>query len=438
MLPVKKFRGRILTKGFKWVYFVSRRLSRVDRKGRTAVTSTLASLGVCFGVMALIVVMSVMNGFQMNFIDAIMEVNSYHLRAENVSEESEFLDWTASEKNITSVTPFYEAQGLMVGTGSRQTAALIRALPPEVMEDDAGFKKELSIISGRFNLKDENSIILGNTLAKNLGVHVGSKVSILALSGSSDVSLLSQDRVFLVRGIFFTGYSDINSAYAFISLSDGERYFGSGAKKTYGMKVSDSNHDSFFAHKISTAFPEAKITTWRDYNRSFFGALRVEKNILLLLVLLIFLVVAVNIYNAMRRLVFERKEEIAVLSALGGSKAQIRSVFVMQGFMTGFLGALPGLLLGLFLSVNMKTVFEIVSKAQYYAQYLMLAVFSPERVSYLSENSMYAVYADIPARIFPLEVCMIFFFGIFSSLFAASLASRNVLKSTVTEVLRNE
>ena len=427
-----------MTKSFEWIYFVSKRLSRVDRKGRSAVTSFLASLGVCFGVMALIVVMSVMNGFQMSFIDAIMEISSYHLRVQKVSDSEAFSEWCSEEKSVKDVTVFYEAQGLMVGTGGRQVPAMVRAIDPDVMKHDEGFRKEASIVSGRFDLLDEDSIVLGYTLARSLGVHVGSKVNILALSGSTDVSLLSQKRIFTVRGIFYSGYADINSSYAFINLSSGKKNFGSGAREIYGVKLYNSNHDAQVLSRLQKVFPEASIVSWREYNRSFFGALRVEKNILMLLVLLIFVVVAVNIYNGMRRLVFERKEDIAVLSALGGTNREIQSVFILQGLLTGVSGAFPGLLLGLFLCVNMKTVFSVVSKAQYYAQYFFMSIFNPSAVSYLSENAMYAVYGDIPARMFPGEITAIFFFGVFASLFAAFLASTAVLKSNVAEVLKNE
>ncbi len=427
-----------MTNNIKWIYYVSKRLSRVDRKGRGRVTSTLASLGVCFGVMALIVVMSVMNGFQRSYIDAIMEISSYHLRAENVDKQEVFLSWCTEEKNVLSVTPFYEAQGLMVGAGGRQAPALVRAVPSDVLSFDAGLKKEAKVVSGSFNLAEDDSIVLGYSLARSLGVTVGSTVNILALSGSTDVALLSQKRIFKVTGIFYSGYSDINSSYAFINLDSGKKHFGQGSSLVYGLKIKDSEKDAAFISKARHDFYDVNFTSWRQYNRSFFGALRVEKNILMLLVFLIFVVVAVNIYNGMRRIVFERKEEIAVLSALGGTKGRIQSVFVLQGLVTGIKGAVPGLLLGLFLCVNIKQVFSFVSKIQYYAQCFFVSLFSPESASYLSENMMYAVYGDIPARMYSREILLIFFFGVFSSLLASFLASSSVLKATVAEVLKNE
>lgn len=423
----------------KWIYFISKRFSKVDRKGRSAVTSTLSSLGICFGVMALIVVISVMNGFQMEFIDAIMEISSYHVRTSEIEDESAFLTWCAQEeKNITSITPFYEAQGLMISSLGKESASLVRAIDSAVMETDAGFKKEMRMIAGRFDLSNENNIVLGNDLARAIGARVGGTITIFAMSGSSDVRLFSQDRQFTVTGIFYANYSDINAAYSFVSLEAAQKYFGESAQKVYGIKLKDSNKDALFISRLHNAFPHIQAESWRAYNRTFFGALRIEKNMLMLLVFLIFVVVAVNIYNAMRRMVYERREEIAVLSALGSRARDVQMVFIVKGFLTGLYGALPGLLLGLLLCVNMRSVFLLLSKAQYYIQVFFTLIINPGALSLLQENPMFRVYANIPARMIPSEILAIFLFGIFASLFASWIASRQILKLTVAEVLHDD
>lgn len=426
---------------FRWIYFVSKRISKVDRKGRTAVSSKLASLGVCFGVMALIVVMSVMNGFQRSFIDAIMEISSYHTRVSGLQENefADFEDFCKNQKFVRNFTAFYEAQGLMTDTKylSEQSPVLVRAVPQNIC-DDENFKRELNVFSGSFDLSEENSIIIGNTIARNLGVRVGQKVNIAALSGSSDVSLLSQNRIFTVKGIFYSGYADINSSYVFINLDEAQKYFGQSATRIYGIKFNHSRQDGIFENFVKSQFPNAKCVSFREFNKSFFGALRMEKNILFLVVLLIFVVVAVNIYNGMKKLVFERKTEIAVLKSFGATNSEIQNVFIVQGFLTGFSGALPGLLLGLFLSVNMDFVFNLMSKIQYYSQVVITYIFNPENIYYVRENPMFATYARIPAKIFPQEVIIIFIFGILSALLASAIASRDVLKMSVVEVLRDE
>ena len=423
-------------KSLFWISRVSHRFARVDRKGRSAVTSLLATLGISFGVMTLIVVMSVMNGFQMSFIDAILEVSSYHIRAVDLPEESEkdLQLFCQTDKRVASCQPFYEAQALMTGEKGGALAVNIRACGNEIYDNDEGFRREVKMLSGSFNLTEPDSIVLASSLARNLGVRPGSQVNLLVMSGGSDVDLFSQDRIFTVTGVFTTGYQEINNAYAFVGLDAAEKYFGSSAKKIWGIKLHHYNDDLRILHALN----DSHYSSWRSYNRTFFGALRIEKNILMLLVALIFVVVAINIYNGMRRLVFERRSEIAVLSALGARKREIKSIFVMRGFITGALGALSGLLFGILISLNTDLVFTAAAKLMYWAQYIFTAITDRSNLAYVQINSSYNLYATIPARIFPGEVVAITLFGLFSPLIACWAASRNVLKMTVSEVLHYE
>ena len=429
----------------RWVSTVSRRFARVDRKGRSAVTSALATLGICFGVMTLTVVMSVMNGFQMSFIDAILEVSSYHLRAIDVPahEEAALIAACESDKHIRSCIPFYEAQALMTGAKGGAVAVNVRAAEEDLYYKDEGFRRELKMLSGDFDFSEPDCIVLGSSLARTLGVRVGSEVNLLVMSGGSDVDLFSSDRIFTVTGIFTTGYSEINNSYAFTGTEAAEKYFGKYSKKIWGIKLNKFDDDlrSVTSLKKSLGWnnpSDPQIISWRNFNRTFFGALRIEKNMLLLLVALIFVVVAINIYNGMRRLAFERRTEIAVLSALGAEKNGIKSIFIMRGFLMGSAGALAGVFLGIIISLNTDVVFNLAAKIMYGVQYLVTAITNRENLQYVQVNSSYNLYASIPARIFPGEVTAITLFGIFAPLFASWAASKNVLKMTVSEVLHNE
>lgn len=429
----------------RWISVVSRRFARVDRKGRSAVTSVLATLGICFGVMTLTVVMSVMNGFQMSFIDSILEVSSYHLRVINVAPEQENALKAAceTEKRIRACVPFYEAQALMTGEKGGAVAVNVRAADESIYYKDEGLKKELRMISGSFDFSETDSIILGSTLARNLGVRTGDTVNLLVMSGGSDVDLFSSDRLFTVRGIFTTGYAEINSACAFTGTAAAEKYFGASAKKIWGIKIKNYDKDLGVVASLKKQLglsdsSKTQIQSWRSFNKTFFGALRIEKNMLLLLVALIFVVVAINIYNGMRRLVFERRTEIAVLSALGARKGGIKSIFIMRGFIMGTVGALTGVVLGIIISLNTDVVFTLAAKLMYGIQYLITALTDRQNLQYVQINSSYNLYASIPARLFPGEVTAITLFGVFSPLIASWAASRNVLKLTVSEVLHNE
>lgn len=428
-------------KSFAWVHFVSKRFARVDRKGSSAVTTTLASLGICFGVMTLITVISVMNGFQRSFIDAILEVSSYHIRivdSGKLATDSELEAYLKNEKSVINFFPLYEAESLVQGKTGNETAALIRAVPANLYETDAGFEKQLEILGGNFDLSSPDTVVIGSEMARQLGARLGSKINLYALSGGNDVDLFSSDRVFTVTGIFHTGYAEINAAYAFVSIESAEKYFGKDAKKIIAVKTSNPDYCFSLVSRLKKTFPELEIQSWREYNSSFFGALRVEKNMLMLLVFLIFVVVAINIFNGMRRMVYERREEISVLSAFGARPQKIQSIFVTQGFLTGVYGAVPGLVLGLLLSVNMKSIFQFLSKAAYLFNLFFAQIFTPETAELVRENTMFRVYAAIPPRIFAGEVLLITVFGIFSSLLASLAASRGVLKLTVAEIMRDE
>lgn len=425
---------------YRWIFDVSRRFASVDRKSRSSATSFLAVLVICFGVMSLVTVVSVMNGFQMSFVNAIMELSSFHIRVSNLESQAEadFLDSCADSKEIRCVSPFYESQALLVGNKSKESAGIIRGVDARTCEFDEGFAREIKIVSGSFDLSSADSIVLGSYLAQSLGVTTGNTVNLLALSGGKDVELLSQNRQFKVTGIFECGYYDINQGYAFVSLEVARMYFGEDAPVFYGIKIRRPQNDGFVSAAIKNRFPDAAVQSWREYNRTFFGALRVEKNILMLLVFLIFVVVAVNIYNGMRRLVFERSQEIAALSALGGTSFQIKAIFVVRGFLTGAAGTVIGIVLGIFISLNIRSVFLAVSHCLYWLELFFTSVFSPENAAFVTENQMYAIYASIPARIIPSEVLLISLFGVLSPLLASALASRSVLKLKIAEVLHNE
>ena len=425
---------------YRWIFDVSRRFASVDRKSRSSATSFLAVLVICFGVMSLVTVVSVMNGFQMSFVNAIMELSSFHIRVSNLESQAEadFLDSCADSKEIRCVSPFYESQALLVGNKSKESAGIIRGVDARTCEFDEGFAREIKIVSGSFDLSSADSIVLGSYLAQSLGVTTGNTVNLLALSGGKDVELLSQNRQFKVTGIFECGYYDINQGYAFVSLEAAHMYFGEDAPVFYGIKIRRPQNDGFVSAAIKSCFPDAAVQSWREYNRTFFGALRVEKNILMLLVFLIFVVVAVNIYNGMRRLVFERSQEIAALSALGGTSFQIKAIFVVRGFLTGAAGTVIGVVLGIFISLNIRSVFLGVSHCLYWLELFFTSVFSPENAAFVTENQMYAIYASIPARIIPSEVLLISLFGVLSPLLASALASRSVLKLKIAEVLHNE
>ncbi len=401
--------------------------------------------------MALIVIIAVMNGFQATSINSLMEISSYHVQIKTDEKvfalNQPFIDELKSMDEVDCVIPMCEVQSLIVGQRGKQDAAIVRSVPERLVFDDDGFAHNIRMIAGDFKINKEKSIILGSSLAKHLGVRVGDTVTLLALSGSSQVELFSEGRVLKVTGIFECPYLEINSTYAFTSLDSMNQMTDNGLPVFYGVKLKEKNRDGIFIQKILSDeklkdcgidLREENVFSWRVLNKSFFGALRIEKNVLLLLVLLIFLVVGINIYNGMRRMVFEKKEDICVLNALGAKRKQIQLSFVMQGFYVALAGAVPGLLLGLLISSNIDVVFTLISKITYYLQYAFMLIFSPQNAYYVTENYIFLYYAEIPAIIGFWETFYVTAFGILSALISSFIASRKVLSFKIAEVLHDE
>ena len=282
------WKKELLIMNKSWIFYVCKRFSRVDRTGRAAATSVLATLGICLGVTTLIVIMSVMNGFQMSFIDTILEVSSYHLQVSDLpeSKEKDFFDFCKNDSylnsKVKSVSEFYEAQTLMVSESGAECAALIRAISPDYYYEDSEFQNELVMTRGSFNISTDDYIVLGSSLARSLDVEVGDEVNLFVLSGGNDVSLFSNDRKFYVSGIFASGYSEINSSYCFVNIDVAKKYFGEKNQKRIGIKLFNSEDDLKVLSRIKNNFsyPEINVKTWQDYNKSFYSTLKIEKNML--------------------------------------------------------------------------------------------------------------------------------------------------------------
>lgn len=421
--------------GRSWIGYIALRFGFADSRGRSAATSVLSAAGIGFGVMTLIVILSVMNGFQMGYIDSILEVSSYHVRLEGGEDD---IRRAAGLPGVRTVIPFSENQVLVQGNYARQSGALLRGLPPDVLERDALFSHYMTVQRGTFSLSEEGSVVLGTELARQLGVQVGDIISIVAVSGSSENDLFPENAELTVSGTAKTGYYEIDSSFAFVSTETAAR-FGVNRINKAGVKLFDRNADARFMSQVEQSIPGLHAESWRSFNRSFFGALRVEKNMLLVLVILIFLVVMVNIFHAMRRSVYERREEISILSALGGHPRAIQRIFMFNGFGIGLAGSVTGLLCGLFVAANINGVFTLAEyMVNSVSQFLEALLLSDSSEGFSLFSPEYFYMQEIPVRIFFGEVFFVFVFGLFSATAAAWIASLKIASMKPAEVLRYE
>ncbi|MCX7788940.1 MAG: ABC transporter permease [Spirochaetes bacterium] len=416
-----------------WVLLVANRYFLSPRRGSSHVPTFLSVLGIATGVMTLFTVIGVMNGFQHSTIEAILELNSYHIRLSGYPEDLSILDRIRGIPNIRSVFPFSDMETLIQGSFSDPMVCTLRFLPQDILQLDPSLQRILTMIDGEFDLTDPDGILLGVELARYLGVRVGDTVKLLWHAGDFN-TLSPQMKPFLVKGIWKSEYYEHDAGWGFLPFKRAYVPSTNGSPVYTGIKLVNRFGDEPVRRAIELVVPPSiKVTSWREYNRAIFGALRMEKTVMMILIGLIFLVVGGNIYRSQQRHISERIEEIGLLRAMGASPTSIQSVFILEGAFIGFLGAGMGGALGLFLSGRINEVFRVTEKVVntvfHWANLsLRVSLFSPANF-YISE-----VRAIIPLW----EAFLIVLFAIGSTTIAAFLASYKVATIYPVEVLRYE
>ena len=439
----------------RWIWYVA---SRYIFRGRgNSPSAVLAILGIATGVLSLIVILAVMNGFQLGFIESILEISSYHLRLEGFQPErtTEALDVVRTIPGINAALPFREFQALIRGNREGQQAVVIRGVPSDAYDFDSGMISRLGFESGAFDLSDPHSVLLGSELARRTGIKLGDEIILYSIhsilsGGETDTDDGPGDSAgiasFTVTGIFRTGFYEYDTGWGFVNIDSAADF--SREAPVVGIKLYNRFQDRAARELVENSilalpgFENTRFSSWRDYNKSFFGALRTEKLFMFILVGLIFIVVGLNIYQAQRRAVLERREEIGLLRAIGGGERAVRFVFVCDGAFIGFTGSAAGLVIGLLIASHIPVFFSVLEGiVNFFIQVLNIAaefmgfgatddfsVFSPA-VFYLKE---------IPSRIIPGEVVLVCIFGFLSALLAAWYASGKVSRIRPAEVLRYE
>ncbi len=425
-----------------WMVFTALKFLKNRRATRGFATAALSSVGVAIGVAALIVVLAVMNGFQLGFIEDILEINSYHIRIRTSKElPPALLSAVKNAKGVRTIVRIEETQTLIHGELSALQACRVRGVPGDIISRDPDFINQLDIVSGSIDPSLPNGILLGSELAASILARPGSTVSLLTLAGTAG-SFAPETIDFVVTGIFECGYYQYDRSMAVVGLKAVNELAGEGNDFMYGIKLTNRNAlDRGLAH-IAEALTGVRYEaeTWRDFNRSFFGALRTEKLVMVLLLSLIFLVTGFNTYHSLKRAIFEKREQIAVLRALGARPREVRRVFILNGAVIGMTGAIVGLVLGLLLAGNINSVFRIIEVVINgiigWISNTLAAGSGTAKVSFFSP--VYFYLTEVPVRILYFEAAGIFAFGVYSSLGAAHLASRRISEIKPARVLRYE
>lgn len=426
----------------KWVLFIARRYLRERRSNRALAANFLSVGGIAAGVLTLVVVIGVMNGFQLGFIEDILEIRSYDLRIVGLSlTEAEALAGDLEkEGRIKAAVPFIETQTLVQGRFSDFEAAEVRGLPPDMAERDPDFLAQLGLEAG--SLDTGRGLILGRELARAVGVRLGDRVTLAALAGSGFAGLVPESREYTVTGLFRSGFYEYDRGLIFTSLESMDELASAGDRPVLGIKLQNRYRLDAISARLESLladeYPRAELVSWREFNRAFFGALRMEKTTMSLLIGVMFLVVAGNIYHSLRRGVQEKRTAIAVLRAVGGGSREIQSIFVMEGFLIGIVGTAAGLASGLLVVTHIEALFRLLEFVSNLGAAAIAAVTGAAPMGGLSISPASFYLTHVPVRIIPAEIVLIAFFALSASVLSAWGASRDIASLRPSSILRYE
>jgi len=346
--------------------FIGLRYTRAKRRNHFISFISLASmLGTALGVTALITVLSVMNGFGEELRSRILSVAA-HVTVAGYGDD--LSDWTLIQKKVADndevlgSAPYVLAQGLITVHG-KSSGVMVRGILPE---------EETSVSNLGENMKGgslddlsagEYRIILGQELAFSLGVWVGDKVTLMAPQASvTAAGILPRMKRFTVAGVFEAGMYEYDSGLVLIDMADAQTLYRM-QKEVSGLrlKLSDIDAAPLFSLELAKQLgPNYRIRNWTQEHVSFFRALKIEKNVMFVILMLIVAVAAFNLVSTLVMVVTDKQADIAILRTLGMSPGNIMSVFVYQGTIIGFIGTLLGLACGIALALNVSTIVSAI------------------------------------------------------------------------------
>jgi lipoprotein-releasing system permease protein len=357
------------------------RYTRAKRRNHfISFISMISMLGIALGVAALIVVLSVMNGFQTELRGRILAVVS-HVQISGAS--GEMSDWqrvaeqSATQPGVVAAAPYVQEQG-MLSFGQAVRGTIMRGILPDFEDKVVDFRSHMK--DGEFDslTPDAFNIVLGSELARALGVFVGDKVTVIAPQGVvTPAGVVPRLKTFTVSGLFEVGMFEYDSGLALIHMQDAQRLYRM-EDRVSGVRL---KLDDLFkapaivrqlANRLDTA---AYISDWTRSHANFFRAVAIEKNMMFIILSLIVAVAAFNIVSTLVMAVTDKQADIAILRTLGASPGSIMSVFMVQGALIGFIGLALGVAGGVALALNVDVVVpfierllgtELMSKEVYY------------------------------------------------------------------------
>ena len=407
--------------------YIGLRYTRSRKKNHFVSFISLSSmLGIGMGVMVLITVLSVMNGF-----DEEIHKRFFGMAPEITvtGRDGRIEQWPALARRLNgfpgvkAVAPYVGAQGLLTHEGQVLPIVLTGIAPD--LEKQVNHLEEKLIVGSTQDL-DHFGIILGRVLADNLGVMVGDQVTIMIPQASvTPAGMIPRFKRFVVRGVFSAGTGfNFDSRLAFISLGDAQKLLQLGHDVTgLKMKITDIYQAPALADKISMELGEGyEVGNWTDQFGAFFQAVKMEKTMMFLILLLIIAVAAFNLVSSLVMVVNDKQAEIAILRTIGATPMTILCVFIVQGMMVGLVGTFLGLVGGLILASNAT---EIVGMLQSFFD-----------ISLLSSNVYFVNF--LPSKILISDLWQVALAALLMSFIATIYPSWRASKTLIAEALHYE
>lgn len=400
------------------------------RRGFGSVVSWVSFLGIMLGVATLIVVMSVMSGFHDTLLARIVGMNGhvvvYH--QDGAIADYDFLAEKMMEnktvaRSVSAIVPIAEGQ-VMVTANGKNSGAMVRGIR---MNDLMTKTKSGVRMYGR-DLADirDGELIIGSTLSRNLGVHMGENVSLVSADNATPTPFGTMPRImsYPVQTSFFVGMYEYDSGYIFMPLETAQKYLNLGDAVTHiDLFLQNPDDTDTVRDALIDVLPDGYIVRdWRDLNRGFVGALQVESNVMFLILMLIVIVAAFNIVSSLVMLVKDKSKDIAVLRTFGVSRRSMMRIFILSGTSIGVIGAVFGTILGVVVAIYIEPI-------RRFFQWMTGRDLFPAELYYLSE---------LPSRVEFASVLGIALIAIALAFLATIYPAWKAANTDPVEVLRNE
>lgn len=363
--------------------FIGLRYVRARRRNHfISFISMTSMVGVALGVMALITVLSVMNGFEKELTSRILGMAAH---ASVIGRDKKMDDWRSladivrKTPGVTGVAPYYQAEGMLVHSGSVNGTIINGILPAEEPQVSVVNDK---MIKGSFDdlVPGNFDMIIGVELANTLGVGVGDKVTLVAPQANvTPAGVLPRLKRFNIVGIFEIGMHEFDSALALVHLDDAKVLFRNTGTAGLRIKTNDIYAAPIISRQAANNLPgQYWVIDWTQRHANFFKALKTEKTVMFVILTLIVAVAAFNIISTLVMVVTDKQSDIAVLRTIGVSPVSVMKIFIIQGVVIGLVGILLGVLGGVWLASNVESIVPAIEA------FFKVKFLSPD-VYYISE-----------------------------------------------------